>query len=271
MQVASLTVVAPTHGLHQRAERRRPRSTASSTASSPACARPFREAGIPRRIRCRARRACRRPALRRQPRAPARGQRRASGRARRSTWPRARSITGLVGPLDFALPHLHDPARPRPAPCAAVAATPCGRSGGDGPEVHRRVVQPPALLRHRERPRHRRAGAHARPRSRTRLAKASLAIRDFLRLPDVLGVVEVENLTTLQTLAARINTDASRPRQPDPGYVAFLDEGNDVGGIDVGFLVKSARRGRPARRRRRRRAGGQGRDVHQPATAPPSR
>ncbi|MEW6130100.1 MAG: HYR domain-containing protein [Acidobacteriota bacterium] len=73
-----------------------------------------------------------------------------------------------------------------------------------------------------------------------RLNKASLAIRDFLRLPDIIGIEEIENLTTLQTLAARISTDAIAASQPDPQYVGYLIEGNDVGGIDVGFLVKTA-------------------------------
>ena len=73
-----------------------------------------------------------------------------------------------------------------------------------------------------------------------RLGKASLGIRDYLNTPDVLGVVEVEKLPVLQTLAARINADAVANGQPDPQYVAFLEEGNDIGGIDVGFLVKTA-------------------------------
>jgi predicted extracellular nuclease len=74
----------------------------------------------------------------------------------------------------------------------------------------------------------------------TRLAKASLGIRNFLRTPDILGVTEVENLSTLQALATRISTDAISAGQADPQYVAYLSEGNDVGGIDVGFLVKTA-------------------------------
>ncbi|MBD7923597.1 lamin tail domain-containing protein [Xanthomonas bonasiae] len=73
-----------------------------------------------------------------------------------------------------------------------------------------------------------------------RLNKASLAIRNYLNTPDILGTVEVESLSVLQTLATRINTDAVAAGQPDPQYVAYLQEGNDVGGIDVGFLVKTA-------------------------------
>jgi uncharacterized protein len=73
-----------------------------------------------------------------------------------------------------------------------------------------------------------------------RLNKASLGIRNELQTPDIVGVVEVENLSTLQTLASKINSDAVAAAQPDPMYVAYLIEGNDVGGIDVGFLVKTA-------------------------------
>lgn len=73
-----------------------------------------------------------------------------------------------------------------------------------------------------------------------RLNKASLAIRNYLHTPDILGTVEVENLSVLQTLAARVNADAVAAGQQDPRYVAYLQEGNDVGGIDVGFLVKTA-------------------------------
>lgn len=73
-----------------------------------------------------------------------------------------------------------------------------------------------------------------------RLNKASLGIRDFLNTPDIVGIVEVENLSTLQALATKINDDAVAASQPNPQYVAYLIEGNDVGGIDVGFLVKTA-------------------------------
>jgi uncharacterized protein len=68
-----------------------------------------------------------------------------------------------------------------------------------------------------------------------RLTKTSLAICDFLKAPDILGVVEVENLRVLGLLADRINsTCASAPQ-----YVPYLVQGNDVGGINVGFLVSN--------------------------------
>ncbi|MBP3983193.1 lamin tail domain-containing protein [Pseudoxanthomonas helianthi] len=68
-----------------------------------------------------------------------------------------------------------------------------------------------------------------------RLGKTAWAICDYLKAPDILGVVEVEHLAILQRLADRINTTCARA----PGYVAYLVEGNDVGGIDVGFLVST--------------------------------
>src|SRR5205814_7504315 len=74
-----------------------------------------------------------------------------------------------------------------------------------------------------------------------RLRKASLVVRDLMRTPDVIGVEEVENLSTLQALADKVNADAVASGAPSPAYAAYLVEGNDVGGIDVGFLVRSAR------------------------------
>jgi predicted extracellular nuclease len=74
-----------------------------------------------------------------------------------------------------------------------------------------------------------------------RLRKVSLAIRTIMQMPDVVGIVEIENLTVLKRLAERINKDAEASGKPNPKYEAYLVEGNDVGGIDSGFLVKSSR------------------------------
>jgi uncharacterized protein len=73
-----------------------------------------------------------------------------------------------------------------------------------------------------------------------RLNKASLAIRTVLNTPDVIGVEEMENLPTLQAVADKVNADAVAAGQTSPDYQAFLVEGNDVGGIDVGLLVKGS-------------------------------
>src|SRR5262249_16818074 len=74
-----------------------------------------------------------------------------------------------------------------------------------------------------------------------RIAKAALIIRTVQRLPDVIGVQEVENLSALQAVAAQVNNDVISAGNPNPNYQAYLVEGNDVGGIDVGFLVKASR------------------------------
>ncbi len=74
-----------------------------------------------------------------------------------------------------------------------------------------------------------------------RLQKASLLIRNIMHSPDIIGIVEMENLTVLQAVAARVNADAVANGEPDPNYQAYLVEGNDVGLIDVGFLAKAAR------------------------------
>ena len=76
-----------------------------------------------------------------------------------------------------------------------------------------------------------------------RLTKTSLAICDYLKTPDILGVVEVENLRVLGLLADRINANCATA----PGYVPYLVQGNDVGGINVGFLVSNRSVGSVAR------------------------
>ena len=66
-----------------------------------------------------------------------------------------------------------------------------------------------------------------------RLAKLADYVLNVLDAPDVLGAQEAEKLGVLEDLAAAIAT-------VDPGvvYTAYLEEGNDVGTIDVGFLVR---------------------------------
>ncbi len=78
-----------------------------------------------------------------------------------------------------------------------------------------------------------------------RLMKTSNAICAYTRNPDILGVVEVENINALGALADAINTQAGNTLFPgscseNPNYAAYLMEGNDVGGIDIGFLIKTA-------------------------------
>lgn len=67
----------------------------------------------------------------------------------------------------------------------------------------------------------------------TRRAKFAAYILDVLGAPDILAVQEAEKLGVLEDLAADIEA-------ADPGvrYTAYLEEGNDIGTIDVGFLVR---------------------------------
>lgn len=74
-----------------------------------------------------------------------------------------------------------------------------------------------------------------------RMKKISMAIRDYMKMPDVIGIVEAENLAALKRLAQKINDDAAASGKPNPKYEAYLLDGNDGRGIDSGFLVKSAR------------------------------
>lgn len=68
-----------------------------------------------------------------------------------------------------------------------------------------------------------------------RLAKASLVIRESLHAPDIIAVQEVENLSVLRDLASTISAELGKPGE----YTAYLEEGNDPGGIDVGFLLRA--------------------------------
>lgn len=149
-------------------------------------------------------------------------------------------ITGMTGPLDYGFRRytlLIDPGAtvnvtPGPAPRPAVATVDPNAVSVAAYNLERffdnnndPAIGEPVLT----------AAAYE-----LRKKKASLGIRDYLKAPDILGTVEVENLTVLQDLAARVNADAVAAGQPNPNYVAYLMEGNDVGGIDVGYLIKTS-------------------------------
>src|SRR5213079_1598180 len=40
-----------------------------------------------------------------------------------------------------------------------------------------------------------------------RLKKVSMTVRDYLEMPDVIGTIEVENISALKRLAEKINSD----------------------------------------------------------------
>jgi len=72
-----------------------------------------------------------------------------------------------------------------------------------------------------------------------RLAKASRIVCLMMGSPDVIGSVEVENLNVLQDLAAAIQANTTDCGANPPQYQAYLLTGFDVGGIDIGFLVRT--------------------------------
>lgn len=69
-----------------------------------------------------------------------------------------------------------------------------------------------------------------------RLSKLASYVIDNMQTPDILGVQEVESLKVLEDLATEINA-----LNPHARYRAYLVEGNDIGTIDVGFLVRKWR------------------------------
>ncbi|MEP7042100.1 MAG: lamin tail domain-containing protein [Dokdonella sp.] len=73
-----------------------------------------------------------------------------------------------------------------------------------------------------------------------RLSKAARQIHDVLRSPKVLAVEEVENLATLSSVATAYSEYVAANTQDNPphSYTPYLVEGNDIGGIDIGFLVR---------------------------------
>jgi predicted extracellular nuclease len=149
-------------------------------------------------------------------------------------------VTGLVGPLDYSFRTytvLPDAATP-PGTTPNMSAIPVSAAAADeftvasfnmerffdtvdDPGISDVALTPAAF-----------AG---------RLNKASLAIRTVMRMPDIIGVEEMENLPTLQAVASKVNADAVAAGGADPHYEAILVEGNDIGGIDVGFLVRTDR------------------------------
>ncbi|MBT8108347.1 MAG: lamin tail domain-containing protein [Gammaproteobacteria bacterium] len=64
-----------------------------------------------------------------------------------------------------------------------------------------------------------------------RRAKFVSYIIDVLKAPDILAVQEVEKLGVLEDLAADMAAAGVN-------YTAYVEEGNDIGTIDVGFLVR---------------------------------
>ena len=241
VQVSSLTVVAPTRGTVNEAN-------ATSTSAGifygviPGIARPFREPGIQMPDPLPSGSPCCVPRWDTNPEVLSVntvGQ--TGGTALNVTT--GQTISNIVGPIEFsqrAFTIDPDPATPPTVSGAALSfvAVPQASAGEmtiasfnmqrffdttDDPSVSDVALTATAF--------------------NNRLNKASLAIRNVMRYPDVIGVEEMENLTTLQAVATKVNNDAVTAGDTNPNYQAYLVEGNDIGGIDVGFLVKTPKVG----------------------------
>ncbi|QQS40128.1 MAG: hypothetical protein IPM63_12240 [Acidobacteriota bacterium] len=70
--------------------------------------------------------------------------------------------------------------------------------------------------------------------------KAALAIRTIMGSPDILGVIEIRDLASLQALAQQINDDSVNAGEPNPGYSAHLVLAPNGSSQNVGFLVRSS-------------------------------
>ena len=139
-----------------------------------------------------------------------------------------------LGPIPT--PTTSRPARPTPPPASWPTSTTAGTLA-DRLQLHAADDAAPG-----PRPQRRRVhGRHTTTCSSStaasdhcdRLPKHSGYIRIVLGAPDVLGVEECLSITELNALAARIHTDDATLT-----YTAYLFEGHDIGGIDVGFLVR---------------------------------
>jgi hypothetical protein len=149
-------------------------------------------------------------------------------------------VTGLTGPLDYSFRTytiLPDPATP-PAVSGNVTARPVDAPGPGqftvaafNAERFFDTVNDPATD----------DAVLTATAFQNRLNKISLVIRNLMRSPDIVGLEEIEDLSALQSIANKVNADAVAAGDPNPDYAAYLQEGNDIGGIDVGFLVRSSR------------------------------
>lgn len=150
------------------------------------------------------------------------------------------TVTGLVGPLDYAFRCYTvdvDPAAVSPAPVVSgpAAAQPVPDATADEFTVATLNVQrffdavndPPT--------------SDFEPVLTptwyaNRVAKASLLIRTVLRNPDVIGLQEIEKKQVLLDVAANIATNGG------PSYLAEWIAGNDPTGANVGYLYKASPR-----------------------------
>ena len=84
-------------------------------------------------------------------------------------------------------------------------------------------------------------------RVRQPVEQALPQIRQVMRSPDIIGLEEVDNLHDAAGHRRRINADTVASGAPRSGMPAYLETGNDIGGIDSGLPRQDVARGRARR------------------------
>jgi len=129
-------------------------------------------------------------------------------------------FTNVSGPLDFAFAQYRLVADQTPSASANMSAVPVPtRTEGEFTVGHFNVEN--------------------FNNNATQRQKAALAIRDVMRLPDIIGMIEIFELTGLQAIAAEVNAIS-----PGVTYQAYLVEADGASGDadqDLGYLVNTAR------------------------------
>ncbi len=150
------------------------------------------------------------------------------------------TLTGVVGPLDYGFRQWSIDVEPTASVSVSSALT--YRAIPDKTAGEFTVATFNALRFYDDQNDHNGAVTLGNTAYLGRLSKLSLAVRNVLKLPDVIGFEEIEDkLSVLHTIAARINTDAVADGGTNPSYVAAQVPGNDSGAINVGFLIRTDR------------------------------
>jgi len=235
VQIASLTVVAPTLGNVNEAN-----ATSSSSGFFfgvlPGTDRPFRESGVELPDQLPSGSPC---CVARWDTNPEVIGVDAGQLAAKMELATGATVTNIVGPLEFENSVYSVVLEPTSGAAASGGVTPTAVPAPDSAQLTVAAFN----LEHFYGPDGADPGtSHATPTATAfgnRLNKASIAIRNFLRTPDIFAVEELQNLPTIQALANKINSDAIAAGQPNPSYQAYLSLGNDISGINSGFLVKT--------------------------------
>ncbi|CAN5469433.1 hypothetical protein BH23ACI1_BH23ACI1_02550 [soil metagenome] len=133
------------------------------------------------------------------------------------------TLTGITGPLDFAFGRYKVLPEAAPGVTGGMSATPVPAAGANEFTVGSYNIE------------------NFNSTKTVQLRKAARHIRNVMRTPDIIGVIEIANLASLEALAAQIDEDAADAGDPLPAYQARLIPASPTAMQNVGFLVKTSR------------------------------